>query len=328
MKHLTEYLLVRLVAGILRIVPYHAALCVGWCFAWCAFYIVRYRVREAKRRIREIYPERFTGEEIGQVAWKSWRNFVFTVVEMIRIPVSSPDWVRTIVDDNQTMQKLVECLKSGRGGIIATAHMGSWELAMLTCLAHDVRMFSIAAPQKNRLVDNFANRARAASGFEIVLRGASITKTIIRNIKEGKLLAILPDVRGKTEALQIKFLGKTANIAGGMGFIARHANVPLFPSINTRIGWGRHRTRVHDPIWPDLKAEKKADILRITQAFFDILTEAVNAEPEQWFWFNKRWIFDPLTKKKSTIDNQNCRVIPAQAGIQFEYSVDSRLNQE
>ena len=112
-------------------------------------------------------------------------------------------------------------------------------------------------------------------------------------------------MRGKTEALPIKFLGRTANIAGGMGFIAHQANVPVFPSINTRVGWGRHRTRVYDPIWPDLKAEKKADILRITQAYFDILTEAVNAEPEQWFWFNKRWIFDPLPKKDQVASSQN-----------------------
>lgn len=301
MKHLIEYIFVRITAGLLRILPYRGALFLGWCVAGCAFHLFRFRVKEASRRIREIYAERFSEREINNIAWKSWRNFIFTIVEMIRIPVSSRNWVRTVViNHNQTMQKLTERSKSGKGGVIATAHMGSWELAILTCLAYDVPTFSVAAPQKNRLVDDFLNRSRSASGFEIVLRSSSVIKEIIRKIKEGKMLAILPDVRGKTDALPIKFLGKTANIAGGMGFIARQTNVPVFPGMNTRIGWGLHRTHVYDPIFPDPNIEKKADALRITQAFFDILTEAINAEPEQWFWFNKRWIFDPLVKKEGT----------------------------
>jgi len=72
----------------------------------------------------------------------------------------------------------------------------------------------------------------------------------------------------------------------------------VFPIISTRIGWGQHRYHVYDPIFPDPKAEKKADAMRITQSFFNILNECVQNEPEQWFWFNRRWIFDPLTGGK------------------------------
>lgn len=298
MKHRLEYWLVRLGAALLCRLPYRAALLAGWCLAWCGYYIFSYRVPEAKQRIREIYGTHFTENEIERIAWKSWRNFIFTAVEMIRLPVASPAWVRSVVAENGTMQKLTAARKSGQGGIIATAHIGSWELAALTCLAYDIPMFSIAAPQKNRLVDAFLNRARAGTGFEVVLRNTSVLKEIIRKIRAGKMLAILPDVRAKTEALRIKFLGKTANIAGGMGFIARQTNVPIFPSINTRRGWGLHQTRVFDPILPDPTIEKRADVRRMTQAFFDILTACINAEPEQWFWFNKRWIFEPLTKEE------------------------------
>ena len=292
-----EYLFVRLISGILRFLSYRAALFLGCCIARCAFYIFRYRVKEAKRRIKEIFAERFSEREIKNIAWKSWRNFIFTIVEMIRIPVSSRDWLERVVDVRHPSHKLSQWFqwsKTGKGGIIATAHIGSWEMATLIGKAYDVPFFSVAASQKNKLVDGFLNRMHAGAGFEIVLRNASVLKKILRKIREGKMLAILPDVRGKTDALSIKFLGKTANIAGGMGFIARQTNVPVFPAIMTRIGWGRHHYRFFEPILPDQNAEKKADAMRITQSFFDILTKCVNAEPEQWFWFNKRWIFDPL----------------------------------
>ena len=299
LKHILEYILVRAIAAVLRRLPYRGALFLGWCAAWFSFYIVRYRVQEAKRRIKEVFGERFSKSDIRQIAWISWRNFIFTVVETVRLPVSRRAWVLKVVDSSLTdYRKLSGWSKTGQGGIIATAHMGSWEMAALACLAYDIPLFSLAAQQKNKLVDEFYNRSRAGTGFEIVLRNSSALKTIMRKIKEGKMLAILSDVRGKTDALPVKFLGKTANVAEGMGFIAHQTKVPVFPTIITRIGWGLHRYRVYDPIFPDPQTDKSADALRITQSFFDILTECIQNEPEQWFWFNKRWIFDPLAGAK------------------------------
>ena len=200
-----------------------------------------------------------------------------------------------MVDVRRGNQKIFQWPETGRGGIIATMHSGSWEMAAaLFGKAYHFPLFSIAAPQKNKLVDDFLNRSRVGIGFEIVIRNASVLKEILRKIRKGKMLAILQDERGKTDAMSIKFLGKTANIAGGMGFIARQTNVPVFPTIMTRVGCGLQHYRFFEPIYPDPKAEKKDDALRITQSFFDILTECISAEPAQWFWFNKRWIFDPL----------------------------------
>ena len=294
LKHYVEYASVRLLAAALCALPYRGALGLGCGLAWIAFHVYGYRVREARRRIIEIFGSRYTPRQAGRIAWVSWRNFIFTMVETLRLPVARPAWTLSVVDTAGTHAKIKNWSDTGKGAIIATAHMGSWEMAVLYCVAVKIPLFSLAAQQKNTLVDDFFNRARAGTGYETVLRSSSILKTILRKIREGKVLAILSDVRGKTDALPIRFLGKTANVAEGMGFIARQAGVPVFPVMITRQGWTKHVYRVCDPVFPDPGADKRNDALRITQAFFDILSEKVNNEPEQWFWFNKRWIFDPL----------------------------------
>jgi KDO2-lipid IV(A) lauroyltransferase len=293
-RHLLEYICFRALAGLLNRLPYRAALAVGWGLAWLGFYVGRYRVRAAVRRIQEVFPGRYTDRAARRVAWLSWRNFMFTAVEMIRIPVSKPAWVKAVVEVGEAAVPIQEQLKGGRGAIIATIHMGSWEMASLTCLAYGIPLFSLAAVQKNHLVDDYLNRARAGSGFETLLRSASVLKQIIRKIREGKVLAILPDVRSKTPGLSIRFLGQTMNVAGGMGLIARLTGVPIFPCIITRRGWTRHCYRSFAPIRSEPALAKDEDILRITQAVFDVYDQCIRAEPEQWFWFNKRWIFDPL----------------------------------
>jgi len=36
----------------------------------------------------------------------------------------------------------------------------------------------------------------------------------------------------------------------------------------------------------------------MTLAVMKIIDDAIRSNPGQWFWFNKRWILDPLPEKK------------------------------
>lgn len=292
-RHLLEYYLLRGFAALICRMPYRIALGFGNIIAWAGFYLIRYRVAEAEKRIRQIFGSEKNRSQVRRIAWRSWRNFIFSCVDLMRIPVAGQEWIKSVVIQDG-VSKIKSHVESGRGAIIATIHMGAWEMAALSCLAYGIPLFSIAARQKNLLVDDYMNDLRAQTGFETVLRDSNVAKGIIRRIKAGKVLAILPDVRAPTPALAIRFLGQTANVASGMGFIARQTQIPIFPVVITRVGWGRHRYRVFDPVLPDSRLSKQEDALRITQAVFDIFDRCVRAEPDQWFWFNKRWLFDPL----------------------------------
>lgn len=294
-KYLVEYVLVRMLAFVIQHLPYRAGLVLGWGVAWLAFYVVGFRVRKAEARIREVFGTRFSSRQVRRIAWMSWRNFVFSVVDLVRVPVSTQEWIRTVIDYEGAVEKILSHLRNtGQGAIVAVPHMGAWEMSALVAASYGIPLFSVAARQKNRLVDEFMNRMRKGTGLETVIRDSSVLRGIIRRIREGKVLAILPDVRSPTEALPIHFLGKTANLASGMGFFARHTGVPVFPTVITRVGWARHRCRTFDPVWPDPGMDKQADALRITQAVLDVFERRIRAEPEQWFWFNKRWILDPF----------------------------------
>jgi Kdo2-lipid IVA lauroyltransferase/acyltransferase len=289
-----EYLAVRAVAGLIQCLPYRVALGLGWGIAGLIFYVFRYRAAAAKTRIREVFGTRYSNREVNRIAWQSWRNFCWTAVEMVRIPVSSPAWVRSVVDVGDSDRKILAHMQTGRGAIIAAAHMGSWEMATLTSLACGIRLFTVTGNQKNQLVEEYIHRMRMGTGFETLQRSSSVLKGIVRKIREGKVFALLPDVRSRTPGVAIRFLGKTANIAGGLGLIAKMTGVPVFPCVITRQGCARHRYRLMEAVWPDANLEKTEDWRRMTQAVFDVFDRAIREQPEQWFWFNKRWILDPL----------------------------------
>ena len=163
-----------------------------------------------------------------------------------------------------------------------------------TMVLEGIPFFSVAGKQRNPLFDHYLNTTRERSGMPILMRGASTLRDVIRRLKGGAMLAILPDLRMRTEAVKVRFLGKEANVGAGMALFARHAGVPIFPAIVRRVGWARHVARVYPPVEADLSADKQADVQRMTQAVMDIVSEAILAEPEQWFWYNKRWVLEPV----------------------------------
>lgn len=294
LKHLAEYLALRSVAALVQVLPYRGALAAGWGLAWVGFHVIRFRRREAERRVREVFGERVSGRDARRIAWESLRNLVFTAVEIMRAPAMTLEGFRKIADYEDLFTVLRQQQASGRGAICAFPHMGSWELAGRVMLLQGLPVFSVAGKQRNPLFDRYLNETREKMGVPITMRGASTLRTIVKGLKTGGMLALLPDVRMRTEAVKVRFLGKEANVGAGMALFARHAGVPIYPVIVKRIGWSRHSGQILPPIHADPTLDKQADVQRMTQQVMDIVTQAIYGDPGQWFWYNKRWVLDPV----------------------------------
>ncbi len=293
-KHVVEYAALRTVAGVVCVLPYRAALSLGWVLAWIAFYGIRFRVQEAQRRIREVFGDRFSRREVRRIAWISLRNTVFCAVEMMRAPRMTPAWCAKMFD-REPAEKMKEML-AGKGAILALPHMGTWEVAGIAAQAFGLPVFFITGQQKNPLTNAWMNRMRGFTGIETIQRDAFVLKKVIRNLRNGKILAMLTDLRSRTPALSVNFLGKQANLVAGTGMFARQAGVPVYPVILRREGWTGHSWVIKDPIFPDPERDRDEDWLRIVQHVVNLFEEAVRESPEQFFWYNKRWVLDPLSK--------------------------------
>lgn len=294
-QHVAEYALLRGFASLVAVLPYRVALGFGCTLAAFAHYVVRYRVSTARTRLRSVFGDRFSDREIRGIAWRAWRNFVFSSVEMLRRRRMTLESIGAITDWDEAHVRMKAHADSGAGGIVATAHMGSWEMAAVACEKLGMRMVYLAARQKNPLIDKFWHDLRRADGQnETVLRTTSGMRTLHGLIRDGRHFTVLPDVRSKHAGVSVPFLGGTANIGTGMARVAHKTNVSIFPCICIRHGWARHEFSLHDPVQPDPAAERGRDVERMTREVLAIIDRAIHDHPDQWFWFNKRWILDPL----------------------------------
>ena len=290
-------MLLRIIAGLVCIQPYRGALCLGWTIAGIGFHIFGFRKAETLRRMKIAFGDRFTEKQYRHMAWISCRNMAFNVIDILRAPIATLAWCKRVYDYTETMDILGKQTDEGKGGVLAAPHMGCWDLASVAYGVNNIPVFSIVARQRNPLVNEYFDRIRCAPGTEALSRGTpGILRTIARRLKAGEVLAILPDARLKTPGLKIPLLGGTANLGTGMATFARMANVPIFPIIVTREGWARHRIRTLPSIDPEMTLDKQTDVHRMTSLVMETFDREIQAAPEQWFWFNKRWVLDPVSE--------------------------------
>lgn len=287
LRHILEYAMLRGVLGVAALLPYRAALGIGWVAARVSGLFLGAKMRETAARVRRVLG--VDGRESMRITRCAWLQLCWGVVEGMRTPRMTTEWIRKIVD-LRDFHMISDNMKEGRGMVLAVPHMGNWELAGVTCQRLGVQLMIIVRTQKNPLSDRYLRELRAKAGFESYERESTAFAGIVRGLREGKVLAILPDLRAKGGSYRCRYLGAETEIPNGMARFAREAGVPIVPAFAFREGWGRHVLRGFDPIWPDPSLDREEDGRRMTQYVMDCFDRAVREHPDQYFWFNKRWV--------------------------------------
>lgn len=294
-KHIIEYAALRSLQISVNILPYRLALVGSAGLSWIAFNLVRWRVKEAKKRIREVLGEDTPAREVQRIAALSMRYMLFNAVDILRSSRWTKEEFAKRSDFHLAGAALNKQVADGRGAICTLPHMGSWELGGVAATAHDAPMFFIFGEQRNPLFNMLMARMRSHTGTEGISReDKALLKKTIKNLRAGKILAMTNDLRSKTQGLSVRFFGKEVNIVPGMALFARQAKVPILPMVVYREGWAQHRCIVFDPIEPDPELSKPDDWIRMTQLTLDIYEKEILKRPEQYFWYNKRWVLEPF----------------------------------
>ncbi len=290
--HIVEYVVLITLSGLVRLLPLRAALSLGWLVAAASHFIGRVHVERTRTRVRQVLGPDVPEKQIRRVAWVAWRNLCFNAVEGFRFTKLTADKIRKmpmahVEGDLQRIAKACE-----NGFILATPHMGNWEIAGIAGDLMGFPLFVIVRRQKNPLINDYINKMRRSFNLEVMHRESQIWKGVADRIKRGKILAILPDINSRRKGVTVDFLNGRATIAPGAARFAQLADCPVVPIIVRRIGWTRHDAVLLDPIHPDPNAERTKDQQRIMQEIMNAFTPEILKTPEDYFWHNKRWVLN------------------------------------
>ena len=291
-----EYGALRLACGLVNAIPYSIAMALARFVATFAVRVVRFKRARTMERLASVFPEKSKSERL-RIAACSLANVLQTAVEMIRAPRLSRKWMdRYVVDGQLYKDKLQAYVDEGKGVVIMVPHSGNWYMAAWAMAAYGLPLFAIAAKQRNPKIDAWMKRQYGA--IEVLERGSAKTLVEIKEkLESGRAFAILPDLRVPQPDVEVDFLGGKANVSHAGAMFAVKCGAPIVVAVMRREN-GKHVFDHVGTLRPDpTAADKKVEAARLTRKAMKMLDERIKAHPEHWYWYNKRWILQPVDAK-------------------------------
>jgi KDO2-lipid IV(A) lauroyltransferase len=296
MKVILDYIvygLVRLVFGLLGALSQERRVSVCGGLFRIAFAIVPRLRKTAMRNLEIAFPEA-SSEWRREILKKNCTEMGRLLADVVRLPSLTPEWAREHVSC-LVLERYVSVLgkQNGKGVLIATGHLGSFEL-----LGHAIGLFgyplsAIARRFRSPVLDRWWMSLREVRGNTIIDRKGAV-KEMINTLLSGRSVAVLFDQNvTRNHAVFPTWFGKPAATTRSVALAALRTEVPIFVASMRYAGEDRYTIEAVEcecsDVYRDerLSMDEKIDL--ITQRLSDHYCRMIAAFPEGWFWLHRRW---------------------------------------
>ena len=181
-----------------------------------------------------------------------------------------------------------ELVRSGKGGIMVTGHMGEWEAG--SAVMPHVGMkpaYVVSRPPKNRYLSEHMLRVRERRGLTIMPRRGGM-KQVGAILESGGWIAMLLDQRPSGKHVLAPFFGRPAPSERSAAVLMKRMGVPLV--IGANFGTGRpfqYELVLSRVVYPEELSELSVEeLVALINRELELL---ILSRPEQYFWLHDRY---------------------------------------
>ncbi len=287
LRNIVEFAIFLPIFTTLRLLPRVAALRLGELLGWLALYLVPSRRRLASANMRASFPE-MGAAEIDDLCSRTFRHLGISVAEMSRIDKFTG---REDIERHFTFEGLEHLEKAyalGRGVLLATAHVGFWEVGTFFLPLLGFPSAFVAKKTKNPYINDVVVRMREHAGGQVIdaKKGA---RQIVKTLAEGNCVGVLIDHHmHPAEAVQVPFFGRPAWTTPIITQMAMKRDIPVVPIFIYRTPDLKYRTVISEAIFLEGEVNEE-NVTANTALLTRVIEDAIRREPSQWFWVHKRW---------------------------------------
>jgi Kdo2-lipid IVA lauroyltransferase/acyltransferase len=256
-------------------------------------YLIGIRRGVALGNLARAFPEKSTRER-RRIARAAYRNVGAGVLGLLSVPRLSAAEVEQLVE-YQGFELVDRLLAEGRGLVVASAHLGSWEVLAAAYARKGIPVSLVTRNLRGRANEALV-AARAESGLrEIAPRGA--LREGVAALKRGEMVVNLIDQNMLPKrGVFVDFFGTAASTTPAPALMARRAKAPAVVILAVNQSDGRIRACVEGPFPVPHGGRVAEDVRAHTQAMSDVVEKYVRNYPEQWLWVHRRWKTRPTSE--------------------------------
>ena len=216
------------------------------------------------------------------------------LADTVRLTKLDEAWVGQHVDI-PILDRYRACLaeNQGKGALIATGHLGSFELLGHAIGLYGMPLAAVARRFQSKIFDDWWNGMREARGNRIIDRQGAF-KAMVSTVMSGMSAAVLFDQNvTRNHAVFVDWFGMMAATTRSVALAAIRTEAPIFVASIRYLGGDRYRVEAEECAYSDILADRTlnsdAKVAALTQRISEIYCQMIRDFPEGWFWLHRRW---------------------------------------
>ena len=229
--------------------------------------------------------------ELRRITWRNFRNHSKAYADLMRLPVARVEDLRPLLHA-QGIEHLEAARARGRGVLVISAHVGSWEVAAAIWSATVAPVSLFAEELEPAELFEWYRRTRARLGISVLPLSRGGLRQVLQALENEEMVvtAIDRDVLGT--GIMVDFFGRPARIPDGPAAIALRKGTPLLPVAVYRRPDDTFQAVGYPPIFAEPTGDRACDVRRVTGELVRRLEEMIRDHPEQWHVPHRIWSED------------------------------------
>jgi KDO2-lipid IV(A) lauroyltransferase len=247
--------------------------------------------RRLEFNLRRALPDR-SPKEIRKLTRDNFRNHSKAYADLMRLPRARVEQLQPLLRI-EGEEHLDTALAHGKGVLVISAHMGSWEIAAAIWSATIAPVALFAEELEPPELYDWYRRTRQRLGISVLPLNRSGLRQVVQALQANEMVVTAIDRDMLGTGLEMDFFGHPCRIPAGPAAIALKRGAPLLPVAVWRLPDDSYQARGWPPILAQPTGDREADERRITAQLVRHMESIIREHPDQWHMPHAIWDDSP-----------------------------------
>jgi len=229
---------------------------------------------------------------LRRLSWLNFRNHAKAYADLMQLPLARVEAMRPRLKVTG-WEYLEQARAQGRGVLVISCHMGSYEVAAAIWSATVAPVSLFAEELEPRPLFEWYRDTRARLGISVLTLDHGGIRKVLDALREQEMVitAIDRDIMGT--GYLMPFFGRLAPIPLGPAAIALRLGTPLFPVCLYRLPDDTYQVEGSPLVFAESTGNPRADQVRATQALLRQIEQFIQKHPADWHVPHRIWAGSP-----------------------------------
>lgn len=280
-----NFIIYKIAAFVVQVLPQHLSYRLAEFLADLHLFFYPQDKRALINNLKIISPK---AKDFPRLAREVSRNFGKYLTDFFRLPFVDKKFINKNVK-LENLNYIDESLKKGKGVIIVSAHVGSWELGAVVLASLGYEVAAVVLKHKQKLVDDFFNQQRKNKGF-LPIPLAEAARKCLEHLKQNKIIILLVDRNFTDNGLVMDFLNRKAMLPKGAAIFSLKTGAEIIPGLLLRNNDHTFTLHFDSAITPLYTQDRDFDTKSLMQRYILVIESYIRRSPEQWLMFREFWL--------------------------------------